>query len=551
MKHPLPLLLLLCLPLTLPAQAQTTGTCAEAQAQAFLEVNNVRARIFNNGALFWKGIPSVFPVTYHVPKADSIGAVFNASLWVGGLVNGTLRVVSPRYNRWEFWPGPLDDQGNPPVDCTPFDRLYEITRDDIITFDTTDHVTDNLHDWPWHLGAPVLDGDGVADNYNLDGGDRPALMGDQMLWWVMNDAGNIHQTSESLPMGLEVHASAFAYAAARSSPFSYTTFYRYRLHYKGHAALESAYIALFLDPDLGNFDDDYVGADTSLAMGFVYNSDNLDEGHDGYGINPPALGAMLLQGPIALPDHRDNDCDGLIDEPGERHKMTAFTTAHVEVHERSRSHEAYNSMRGLTPGGTPIYEGWGTGDITPIMLAGDPVTGQFWSEVNGDGQGRPVAAHDKKMLISSGPFTMQPGDEQEILYALVWSRGTDYLDSVRQLKIDAARIRTVAEQVLQPNATFPMPRPEPSPSPVLGFAGNYPNPFAEVTTIRYSLPKAVHVQLTVYDALGREVSLLVNSIQQAGIYSVNFDARAVPTGVYIARFEVDGTSFTRPMMVLR
>ena len=119
-----PVLVLFIGALPSPALAQTTGTCAPAEAEAYLDINNVRARILNNGGLFWRGDPFV----YEVPKGSGVHAIFNASIWMGGLVQDELRVAAARYRDWQFWPGPLDDEGNPPADCTPFDRLYEITR---------------------------------------------------------------------------------------------------------------------------------------------------------------------------------------------------------------------------------------------------------------------------------------------------------------------------------------------------------------------------------------------------------------------------------------
>ncbi len=66
-------------------------------------------------------------------------------------------------------------------------------------------------------------------------------------------------------------------------------------------------------------------------------------------------------------------------------------------------------------------------------------------------------------------------------------------------------------------------------------AQNYPNPFNPVTTIRYDLPRAVHVSLRVYDVLGRDVLTLVNAEQRAGRYSVTVDGRRLSSGMYIYR----------------
>jgi len=68
---------------------------------------------------------------------------------------------------------------------------------------------------------------------------------------------------------------------------------------------------------------------------------------------------------------------------------------------------------------------------------------------------------------------------------------------------------------------------------------NYPNPFNPTTKINYSLPTTQYTILKVYDILGNEISTLVNEKQNAGSYSVEFDASDFPSGIYYYKLETD------------
>ncbi|MBF8295892.1 MAG: hypothetical protein HW389_2437 [Bacteroidetes bacterium] len=84
---------------------------------------------------------------------------------------------------------------------------------------------------------------------------------------------------------------------------------------------------------------------------------------------------------------------------------------------------------------------------------------------------------------------------------------------------------------------------------------NYPNPFNPSTTIRYALQEESNVRLVVYDVLGREVALLVNERQPAGIWSATWKT-VLPSGAYFARLEAkkdDGqvVMFTKKLMLVK
>jgi endo-1,4-beta-xylanase len=80
---------------------------------------------------------------------------------------------------------------------------------------------------------------------------------------------------------------------------------------------------------------------------------------------------------------------------------------------------------------------------------------------------------------------------------------------------------------------------------------NYPNPFNPTTIINYQLPKISFVTLKVYDVLGREVKELVNGEQDAGTYTVNFNASGLSSGIYFYRIEAGSFSQVKKMLLLK
>jgi len=80
---------------------------------------------------------------------------------------------------------------------------------------------------------------------------------------------------------------------------------------------------------------------------------------------------------------------------------------------------------------------------------------------------------------------------------------------------------------------------------------NYPNPFNPSTTIRYELPHASQVSLTVYDVLGRQVSVLVNDRREAGVHEVQFDGSMLASGVYFYRLQAGDFVQTKRLLLLR
>lgn len=80
---------------------------------------------------------------------------------------------------------------------------------------------------------------------------------------------------------------------------------------------------------------------------------------------------------------------------------------------------------------------------------------------------------------------------------------------------------------------------------------NYPNPFNPSTTIRFDIPNASPVRLSVFDVLGREVAVLVNEQIAAGVHEVSVDAKQFASGMYVYRLQAGNFVQTRKMLFLK
>lgn len=80
---------------------------------------------------------------------------------------------------------------------------------------------------------------------------------------------------------------------------------------------------------------------------------------------------------------------------------------------------------------------------------------------------------------------------------------------------------------------------------------NYPNPFNPATSIRFDVPKASFVKISVYDVLGREVESLVNEQLRAGEYMVQWEAARFSSGIYFYSIATDGYQITKKMILAK
>ncbi|MGE5401367.1 MAG: LamG-like jellyroll fold domain-containing protein [Ignavibacteriales bacterium] len=80
---------------------------------------------------------------------------------------------------------------------------------------------------------------------------------------------------------------------------------------------------------------------------------------------------------------------------------------------------------------------------------------------------------------------------------------------------------------------------------------NCPNPFNPSTVISYLIPEGKDVKLTIYDMLGKEISILVNEFQSAGLHSVQLNAANLPSGVYLYTIQAGQFRDSKKLLLLK
>lgn len=432
----------------------TAGTCKPAQAAIDLDINNVRARLMTGGDMWWDNGPAV--AAYEVPKGSKKSSLFAGSVWIGGFdAQGQLKVAAQTYRQDgnDYWPGPLDINGNTGASidantCSDWDRFWKVSREAINKFRALSDQSaaegnpdyDVIFEWPAKGNKKVksrnlttiempddrsyapfkdVDNDGV---YDASKGDYPDITGDQFIWWVFNDKGNVKGQSNTEGIGVEVQASAFAYST--KDFLNDATFYNYRLINRGNVKLDSTYIATWTDADLGWYKDDYIGCDTTRGLGILYNGKSEDGSGqiNSYGTKIPMIGIDFFKGP-----KKTYDSAGLTVE--KQLSMEAFTYYNNDfsiIGNPSNGIQIYNYMTGSIRNGerfsfdfqgpNVISKAYGGGfPTTRYVFFGDPGVNTEWSECTCNN-----VPDDRRFVHSSGPFKLLPGVVNDITIGAVW-----------------------------------------------------------------------------------------------------------------------------------
>ncbi|MDQ3016967.1 MAG: hypothetical protein M3R25_09670 [Bacteroidota bacterium] len=490
-------------------QINYRSDCAPATMSYDLAINNVRARLLNGGDMWW----DLRDGQYIVPAVDpalgvpGVSSIFAGAVWLGGYDEaGNLKMAAQTYRdatHNDFWPGPLSKIGTTGADtCLNWDRFFVVKGLTIsnhindfkaalsagIPFDC-ELVSDELKKYPargnphwskyYSFNLPN-DDQGLGAFFDANGdeiydpcdGDYPAIevrgcpkesnFPDEIVFWVYNDAGNSHTNTNQTEIRMEVQVQAFGYAT--NDQINNMTFYRYKLINRATSAIDSTFFGMWIDPDLGCSEDDFIGCDTSRSLMYTYNQDEQDgdsgcdcsTGSPTYCSEVPILGIDYFRGPreplrgidTLVNDGRKPDPEvygtvydtigflgnndslvildlDILSELG----MSSFTY-HVRqgagswpsgMWDPQTGVEFYRYLSGSWRDGTPYTFGGSAYNVGPgaqrinYAFTGDPDQGNDWSMCSAS-----LGEMDPRTVQATGPFRLDPGAINELIIGAVW-----------------------------------------------------------------------------------------------------------------------------------
>jgi len=464
--------------------ASPAGAVAPPIPQARLEINEIGMYVGNN-AVFGLN-QSTYDAGLEFPRGSDRFVLYTAGLQVSGRVAGERRIVVAEFGS-EWGPGSIV-AGQPSGDPSE-QRVFRVTRGDTA-------------------------GRGAWDGLAVPLGAPATPPGDQTLWTVCNDLalpvlpprGSLRLTP---PIGLETQITAWAFD--RPGVLQRALFMHLRLVHEGAAPLDSAAVGIFFDPRAAPYAL-RAAADTARDMAYAYPAD------DPAGESAVAVGIVWLGGPG--------------NGAGPRMRPTSFVV-YPNGSDPADAVQFDRALRGALPWGAAMIDS-STGQPTPWFSPGDPVGGSGWVAT--------VPAHPHAVLAAQ-PFTLAPGDTQDVELAIVIGRGADRTAAILNLRAAADEARAFYAAGF---AGLPAPAPEALPGRILAF----PNPAQAGARLVFRVASSMeHVEAVLYDVHGRRVRRLTDAVWPAGRQVVEWDGRDdegrhVGAGLYFVRMTIGGREYT-------
>lgn len=265
----------------------------------------------NNNHLTYGVAGNIWAENTHTPFNSLPTTIFASGLWLGGSdnTNGVVKVALQTYptNGHDFIAGPCDPSKNEAertIIAKQFDKIWRVTSADISAhlLDFQDGKLDNplpaIMAWP-SKGNPFfeqynyfanqyasrdlapfkdVDNDGF---YNPSKGDFPIIFQadekhqpDEIFWSIFND-NCVHTNTKGTPLMFEVQQTGWNYHCSNNALLNNINFLSYKISNYNEQTIDSLFMGYFIDPDLGCYQDDGIGASPNDNAFFIYNLDEI------------------------------------------------------------------------------------------------------------------------------------------------------------------------------------------------------------------------------------------------------------------------------------
>jgi hypothetical protein len=537
--------------LSLSAWAFSASAQAPFPTMDSVDINNISASVLVHGDLWWN--PTLGVADCSFPKGSSKNINFAGALWMSGYDgSGNLHVAAQTYRQTgnDYWPGPLDAHDTLTyATSSAWAKIWKVNQTDIDAFlalptHTTTNTPAAILTWPANgnayaqgnggvpltistVMAPFVDvnGDGI---YEPLLGEYPAIRGDQALWWVFSDNGPAHTETKGRPLGIEVHAMAYAYS--RGTLIDDVIYYDYEIFSHSINFYHNFRIGMFDDMDLGYYGDDYIGFDSSHRMGVTYNGTTCDGCSAGspvnsYGRDIPIAGVSM----IVLP----GDSASSVAPAG---SFTTYTndasvfgnpvadTAY-DHYLRSENRAGQHFTNTFSGAGLPCLV-QGAGPNTNYLYTGDPSNPGQWSECNCNND-----PGDRRFIIASNDFSVLPGSVNHVVMALV-TTNPDTNNACPQASF--ANIKTVADTAwyIYNNPLPPLPPSGVSMVNLNSRIALYPNPAHNQLFIESSASSNATETIEIYNIIGQKEKVTFNKTANTSVADIS----ALPAGLHIVMY---------------
>ncbi|MDP5169476.1 MAG: T9SS type A sorting domain-containing protein [Bacteroidia bacterium] len=527
-NKPCIILMILVVAATWSVSAQTTPF---PQSSAVLEGNDMRVRFSVGGTMSTDlfGNPG-----FEVPKGSGAHTISAANLWLGGIDDaGQLRVSAVRHPQMSthVGPGPMAQT----YDSAYFARyaqVWKVTQAEIdvhifnsqqagyqmpVSISSWPGNGDTTNGEPWLL-APFVD---VNSNsvYEPLNGDYPLILGTEAIYLISSDYLASNSSPAFMPMHIDIHTMAYVFGNQPGTALDQTLFVSHKVVSRS-VPIHDVYVGQWVDFDLGNGDDDFLGCDTARQAFFAYNSDDFD---DEYGPHPPSQAVVMLNRDLGF--------------------FTAFQPDSSVSGLPEYAQHYYGYLSGRWKNGDVFSvggNGMGGAAHTSYLYSGDPLDSTAWSQRTSpfvDYKGKALGSIGSDSLSFSHPLLL------DMAYVFAQSDTGDHLSSVSLLmsRIDSIRDfasnATSGSDLLAQSATLTSIDLESG----LSHIQIFPNPTSDWL---YVSSQDMRVEVLIYDLYGREVWRSATETQDHEI-----DARGWSRGMYVVELRsADARQSSRVML---